>query len=73
MKRWIAAAVLVVCAAANVGVAQEPTPSEEAALQAYRQGEFSRAVELYTTALSETDDASHRARLHISISVVRAR
>lgn len=45
---------------------QEVTPSEAAALQAYREGSFSRAVQLYTTALSETDDPSHRARLHVN-------
>jgi len=43
------------------------TPSEEAAIRAFRQGSFSRAVELYRQALQETDDASHRARLHINI------
>jgi tetratricopeptide (TPR) repeat protein len=46
---------------------QDSTPSEEAALQAYRQGAFSRAVDLYTKALSETEDAGHRARLHVRI------
>ncbi|MEE4272353.1 MAG: tetratricopeptide repeat protein [Thermoanaerobaculales bacterium] len=44
------------------------TPSEEAAIQAFRQGSFSRAVELYRKALQETDDANHRARLHINIA-----
>jgi tetratricopeptide (TPR) repeat protein len=44
------------------------TPSEEEAIQAFRQGSFSRAVELYRTALQETDDAGHRARLHINIA-----
>jgi len=58
------AACLVAGASA---LAQEPTPSEDAALQAYRQGEFSRAVDLYTQALSETEDAGHRARLHVRI------
>ena len=48
--------------------AQHATPSEEAALQAYREGSFSRAVQLYTKALSETDDSSHRAQLHVSIA-----
>jgi len=48
--------------------AQHATPSEEAALQAYREGSFSRAVQLYTRALSETDDAHHRAQLHVSIA-----
>lgn len=48
--------------------AQTATPSEEAALQAYREGAFSRAVQLYTRALSETDDPHHRAQLHVSIA-----
>jgi predicted Zn-dependent protease len=47
---------------------QEVTPSENAALEAYRQGAFSRAVELYTNALSETQDPEHRARLHVNIA-----
>jgi tetratricopeptide (TPR) repeat protein len=49
-------------------LAQQTTPSEEAALQAYREGAFSRAVQLYTRALSETEDADHRARLHVNIA-----
>jgi hypothetical protein len=49
-------------------IAQQATPSEEAALQAYREGAFSRAVQLYTRALSETDDPHHRAQLHVSIA-----
>lgn len=55
---------------ATVAVAQSTgaTPSEEAAIEAFRQGSFSRAVELYRQALQETDDASHRARLHINIA-----
>ncbi|MCU0302880.1 MAG: tetratricopeptide repeat protein [Thermoanaerobaculales bacterium] len=44
------------------------TPSEEAAIQAFRQGSFSKAVDLYRQALQETDDATHRARLHINIA-----
>jgi len=67
--------VFIVCLAAALWasgpcLAQEesPTPSEEAAVQAFRQGSFSRAVELYRQALQETDDASHRARLHINIA-----
>ncbi len=67
-------AALVFCLFACLGTtipasAQEnaPTPSEEAAIQDFRQGSFSRAVELYRQALQETDDASHRARLHINI------
>lgn len=49
-------------------LAQHATPSEEAALQAYREGSFNRAVQLYTRALSETDDPTHRAQLHISVA-----
>ena len=67
--------MFIVCLAAALWasgpcLAQEesPTPSEEAAVQAFRQGSFSRAVELYRQALQETDDASHRARLHINIA-----
>lgn len=52
---------------AGVVLAQETTPSEDAAVQAYRQGSFSQAVNLYTRALSETDNAEHRARLHVNI------
>jgi tetratricopeptide (TPR) repeat protein len=48
--------------------AQTATPSEELALQAYRQGEIDRAVDLYTRALSETDEANHRARLQVQIA-----
>ncbi len=44
------------------------TPSEEAAIQAFRQGSFSKAVELYRQGLQETDDSGHRARLHINIA-----
>ena len=56
-------------AAAPAGAQGEgTTPSEEAAIQAFRQGSFSRAVELYRQALQETDDANHRARLHINIA-----
>jgi tetratricopeptide (TPR) repeat protein len=51
-----------------VGLAQTATPSEELALQAYRQGEIDRAVDLYTRALSETDDPNHRARLQVQIA-----
>ena len=66
---------LIVCLAATLGAAvpgfgqeNSPTPSEEAAIQAFRQGSFSRAVDLYRQALQETDDAAHRARLHINIA-----
>jgi tetratricopeptide (TPR) repeat protein len=48
--------------------AQETTPSEELALEAYRQGASERAVELYTAALSETEDAGHRARIQVQIA-----
>jgi tetratricopeptide (TPR) repeat protein len=51
-----------------VGLAQSATPSEELALQAYRTGEIDRAVDLYTRALSETDDPNHRARLQVQIA-----
>jgi predicted Zn-dependent protease len=47
---------------------QETTPSEDLALQAYRQGEVERAVDLYTSALSETEDPNHRARLQVQIA-----
>jgi len=50
------------------GGAQSATPSEESALQAYRAGEIDRAVDLYTKALSETDDPNHRARLQVQIA-----
>ena len=68
-------AVLIFCLFACVGaslptLAQEnsTTPSEEAAIQAFRQGSFSKAVELYRQGLQETDDSGHRARLHINIA-----
>ena len=48
--------------------AQNATPSEESALQAYRAGEIDRAVDLYTKALSETEDPNHRARLQVQIA-----
>ncbi len=59
---------LVALLLVSVTAAQTTTPSEEAALQAYRQGEFSRAVSLYTKALSETSDPTHRAQLHVRIA-----
>jgi len=49
-------------------VAQQVTPSEEAGNEAYRQGSFANAIELFTTALSETEDANHRARLQVQIA-----
>ncbi len=68
-------AALVFCLVAVIGAAlpasaQESatTPSEEAAIQAFRQGSFSKAVDLYRQGLQETDDPGHRARLHINIA-----
>jgi tetratricopeptide (TPR) repeat protein len=67
--RWLnVCALLGVLFAADPVLAQQATPSEEAALQAYREGSFSRAVQLYTRALSEADDPTHRAQLHISVA-----
>ena len=71
VKNASLAILLCVCLLAPAGaVAQDEstTPSEEQAIQAFRQGSFSRAVELYRTALQETDDETHRARLHINIA-----
>ncbi len=48
--------------------AQETTASEDLAVQAYRQGSFARAVDLYTVALTETEDPEHRSRLHVNIA-----
>jgi len=59
--------LLLLLAAPGV-VAQQVTPSEEAGNQAYRQGSFGNAVELFTKALSETDDPNHRARLQVQIA-----
>jgi len=68
-------AALIYCFITCVGIslptsAQEnsTTPSEEAAIQAFRQGSFSKAVELYRQGLQESDDSAHRARLHINIA-----
>ncbi len=66
--RVTAVFVCIILMMAGLVSAQETTPSEEAAVQAYRQGSFSQAVTLYTKALSETEDAEHRAHLHINIS-----
>ncbi len=71
MKRTILTIVLAVSAGLVVALgaaAQEPTPSEQAAVKAYREGAFSRAVTLYTKALSETTDPRHRAQLHVRIA-----
>jgi Flp pilus assembly protein TadD len=53
---------------AGLGAQEQPTPSEEEALQAFRQGSFSRAVQLYEKALTETTNPEHRARLHVQIA-----
>lgn len=65
MRFVVVVSIVSVCLL-SVASAQEMTPSEAAALQAYREGSFSRAVQLYTAALSETDDPTHRARLHVN-------
>jgi tetratricopeptide (TPR) repeat protein len=66
--RPVAGALALLFVLAAVVGAQSATPSEEAALQAYRAGEIDRAVDLYTKALSETDDPNHRARLQVQIA-----
>jgi tetratricopeptide (TPR) repeat protein len=66
--RPIAGALAFLILLPAVGGAQNATPSEESALQAYRAGEIDRAVDLYTKALSETDDPNHRARLQVQIA-----
>ncbi len=71
IKRIVLIACLFGCLAAALPAAaqnESTTPSEEAAIQAFRQGSFSRAVELYRQALQETDDPTHRARLHVNIA-----
>jgi tetratricopeptide (TPR) repeat protein len=68
MKRLILVCLCLLIVSPLSVLAQEATPSEAAALQAYREGAFSRAVQLYTRALSETDDPAHRARLHVNIA-----
>lgn len=60
--------LLTLTALSAPAAAQETTPSEEMALQAYRKGEVQRAVDLYTTALSETEDPNHRARLQVQVA-----
>jgi len=68
-RRLTAAAVVLGALLAGASaLAQNATPSEQAALEAYREGSFSRAVQLYTRALTETDDPTHRAQLHISVA-----
>jgi predicted Zn-dependent protease len=49
-------------------LAQQVTPSEESGNEAYRKGSFANAIELFTRALSETQDANHRARLQVQIA-----
>jgi len=66
--RPIAGALVLLIFLPALGGAQSATPSEESALQAYRAGEIDRAVDLYTKALSETDDPNHRARLQVQIA-----
>jgi len=63
----LASVILILLLLPVAGLCQEATPSEEEAIQAYREGSFSRAVQLYTKALSETDDPNHRARLQVQI------
>jgi tetratricopeptide (TPR) repeat protein len=67
LRSCLIAAVLVFFTTPSAP-AEDATPSETAALQAYREGEFSAAAQLYTKALSETDDAAHRAHLHVYIA-----
>ncbi len=66
--RSIAGLLALLLLVSVASVAQELTPSEEQALQAYRQGEIDRAVSLYTKALSETENPNHRARLQVQIA-----
>jgi tetratricopeptide (TPR) repeat protein len=71
MVKIVPTVLLCICfltAVPSSAQVEPTTPSEEAAIQAFRQGSFSRAVELYRQALQETGDASHRARLHINIA-----
>lgn len=69
MSLRLAAVVLTLPLFASFGVfAQQVTPSEEAGNEAYRQGSFANAVELFTRALSETEDANQRARLQVQIA-----
>ncbi len=66
--RPVAGALAILMLIPVLAGAQTATPSEEQALQAYRSGEIDRAVDLYTKALSETDDPNHRARLQVQIA-----
>ena len=66
--RPIAGVLAILMLLPVIGETQTATPSEEQALQAYRAGEIDRAVDLYTKALSETEDPNHRARLQVQIA-----
>jgi len=66
--RPVVGALVILLLLPVVSGAQSATQSEEQALQAYRSGEIDRAVDLYTKALSETDDPNHRARLQVQIA-----
>ena len=66
--RLAAVALMLLVLAPLCVFAQQVTPSEEAGNEAYRQGSFANAVELFTRALSETEDANHRARLQVQIA-----
>jgi predicted Zn-dependent protease len=66
--RPVAGALALLILLPMLGEAQSATPSEELALEAYRAGEIDRAVDLYTKALSETEDPNHRARLQVQIA-----
>ncbi len=68
-KRSLVACVFTIVVFSSAALwAQEPTPSEKLALEAYRQGSFGKAVQLYTTALAETTDPDHHALLHVRIA-----
>ena len=65
----LASGVLTLLLLAPVGgLAQQVTPSEESGNEAYREGSFANAIELFTRALSETEEANHRARLQVQIA-----
>jgi tetratricopeptide (TPR) repeat protein len=65
----LAAGALTLLLLAPLGAfAQQVTPSEESGNEAYREGSFANAIELFTRALSETEDANHRARLQVQIA-----
>jgi len=65
----LAAGALTLLLLAPLGAfAQQVTPSEETGNEAYRVGSFANAIEFFTRALSETEDANHRARLQVQIA-----